>query len=257
MQLKVGDVVVHYVHGYIVAVSTVTQAASLLPDGYDNESGEGWQCLVSVVELDMPVPLKRIPLQTRKDVAVPSPFNVNGVVKEGYLYPVPQEIEKILTPLLGRPAPEGPGAPEHEGSFFDGESTDRRQITSGRIEQGLLRKLVIRDGPYRQCDFCGRELPVRLMVAAHIKRRSECKIEERADVNVALAACLLGCDSLFEHGYFTVTEDGVIAASGDHGEITEDLQHQLESLDGLRVDCFSNQKNSQYFAWHRKHHSTR
>lgn len=46
--------------------------------------------------------------------------------------------------------------------------------------------------------------PRRLLVAAHIKPRSQCSDTERIDFdNIGMLACLLGYESLYEHGYIT------------------------------------------------------
>jgi len=53
------------------------------------------------------------------------------------------------------------------------------------------------------CSLCGQLLPVELLVAAHIKPRSECSRRERLDFeNIVFGVCVLGCDALYEKGLY-------------------------------------------------------
>ena len=71
-----------------------------------------------------------------------------------------------------------------------------------------------RSGEIHQSAVSGRCLPRGLLVAAHVKPRSECSEEERRDIpHVAMAACLLGCDALYETGYLTVDATGRIVTA--------------------------------------------
>lgn len=88
--LRVGDKVLHYWAGRIQVVSSVTEAATLSPVP-DELSDEGWEhqgrlARVDVGELSSPVPLNDIPLAWRLDES--GPFNRNGAVNQGYLYPL-------------------------------------------------------------------------------------------------------------------------------------------------------------------------
>lgn len=52
---------------------------------------------------------------------------------------------------------------------------------------------------------------VELLVASHIKRRSECSRGQKKDYrNNALAMCRCGCDELFELGYIVVDQQGLV-----------------------------------------------
>lgn len=57
---------------------------------------------------------------------------------------------------------------------------------------------------------------MRFLWAAHIKKRSLCADHERRQLSdIAMAACLFGCDALFEHGFITVSHDGIIIGASD------------------------------------------
>ncbi|WP_225755654.1 hypothetical protein [Actinotalea sp. Marseille-Q4924] len=124
-----------------------------------------------------------------------------------------------------------------------------------RLEQSLLRDSLgigaaASEMP-AQCGLCGRYLPRALLVAAHVKPRSECSEEERLDMpHVAMAACTLGCDALYERGYLAVDATGriVIArvAAGD-----AHLRTVLRGLDRHRAPAWSPGREP-YFEWHRE-----
>jgi hypothetical protein len=120
-----------------------------------------------------------------------------------------------------------------------------------RKEQGLLRRLLVGDRASAECALCQQEFPLEFLVAAHIKRRSVCNDQERTDMpRVAMLACTFGCDSLYEAGYVTVDQDGIVrAVSAGNGPQGRFRSH-LEGLHGRH--CTAHQPASEpYFAWHR------
>ncbi len=124
---------------------------------------------------------------------------------------------------------------------------DRRASAKYRVEQNTLRRMLIGDQPTGRCALCDRELPVDLLIAAHVKRRSECSDEERRDWrNVVMLACSLGCDRLYELGYVSVGPDGEVLTVTAEGA----LAAQLGLLAGLRSRAHHD-RSAGYFAWHR------
>lgn len=102
-----------------------------------------------------------------------------------------------------------------------------------------------------QCGICHRPLPRRLLVAAHVKPRSECSENERLDIpHVAMAACLLGCDALYEAGYLTVDETGRILTARTTTSAPH-LQSLLRSLQRQKAPAWTPEREP-YFAWHRE-----
>ncbi len=80
---------------------------------------------------------------------------------------------------------------------------------SRRVEQAFLRRVLLAGRQVAPCMFCSRVLPANLLVAAHLKRRSELSRQEKLRFRqVAVLACTLGCDALYEHGYLSVDEHG-------------------------------------------------
>jgi hypothetical protein len=127
---------------------------------------------------------------------------------------------------------------------------DRLGISRGRREQALLRAIHIGRAKAVRCSMCGRTLPPTLIVAAHIKPRSRCTMQEKRDLrNVAMPMCLLGCDALFEKGAITVSPEGTIAVSRFFAR-TPGVLKVLSRLRGRRCAGHS-PLSEQYFEWHR------
>ncbi len=91
--------------------------------------------------------------------------------------------------------------------------TEAEVTTVRRLEQGRLRQVLLPRAT-GTCDLCGDELPVQFLVAAHIKKRSQCTNAERLDIpTIAMVACKFGSDALFEEGYIGVGDFGAIDVS--------------------------------------------
>lgn len=133
---------------------------------------------------------------------------------------------------------------------FQGDLSVPREAAA-RAEQAQLRRLLL--GASTSCALCGESLPAELLVAAHIKRRSLCTDEEKRDLgNVAMLACLLGCDALFELGLVTVDLNGTIEVNRNH-YLADSCSEIADRLAGGRCAAH-NAKTRKYFEWHRNHH---
>ncbi|MEI4463771.1 HNH endonuclease [Exiguobacterium indicum] len=121
-----------------------------------------------------------------------------------------------------------------------------------RIEQSFLRRTLFGDKTIGTCHICDKEYPVRFLVAAHIKRRSECSREERLDFrNIVLPMCKFGCDDLYENGYIVVRDGKIVS---NQKLTTDSLESYMAPLVGKAVIGW-NEDNETYFSWHADHHS--
>ena len=136
---------------------------------------------------------------------------------------------------------------------YRGRQLDRKVQTTIRTES--FRKDLFGNAERFECALCGRELSVNLLWASHIKPRSACTTSEKADVNVVMSNCLLGCDQLFERRIVAVDDEGVIRLAnltvlpGFTAEEVRDLVEQV----GVKLDqpcSIYGPHNASYFSWH-------
>lgn len=144
------------------------------------------------------------------------------------------------------------GPSDNVGDLFEG-TLHRRGSDLHRGEQEDLRNYLL--PPKAQvglCALCGMKLPRRLLVAAHIKRRSECSDYERRQLSeICMAACLLGCDALYEHGYIGVAYGGALLVSSEALGLPDPMTEFLRMrLVGRRTSWW-NEAREKHYAWHR------
>jgi hypothetical protein len=125
---------------------------------------------------------------------------------------------------------------------------DREHTVRGRLEQSYLRSKLFGGDEVARCSLCGLSMPVSLLVAAHIKPRSECSRPERLDAdNVVASMCLLGCDALYERGLVAVREGGKILLSPAISSSA--VKNALRRFRKRRCDAW-NSTTAKYFSWH-------
>ncbi len=132
--------------------------------------------------------------------------------------------------------------------IIDGD-LDVDTVVKRRKEQRHLKDNLFQSFQKSFCSICGLKLPVELLRAAHIKKRANCSRNEKLDYNIVMAACILGCDSLYEDGWIVVDSNGIIQKGTGRGKFTSDLNRVLTNLIGNKCLDFT-EKNSIYFQWH-------
>ncbi|WP_109001261.1 hypothetical protein [Streptomyces rishiriensis] len=213
--------------------------------GVDDRTEQTWEymyALTSVRGINFPMEEIRSLLSWKPN------RNIQGFVALG------ETDAAILTDLVGYEdgihgmPPQSPGEPATPPLG----PSDAVAEAQRRAEQGRLKKTLL-PGAEGECALCGRTLPRAFLVAAHIKKRAACSEEERWDLNnVAMLACLLGCDSLFEHGFVAVEEGGQLMASPVAASAPAVAKYIDEHLTGRSIDWWSPERE-QYYAWHRSH----
>lgn len=134
-------------------------------------------------------------------------------------------------------------------SFVDAEHLDGETVANSRKEQAFLRSYLLQGKSKGDCVICGHSFPTELLVAAHIKPRSECSRDEKLDFdNIAALMCVLGCDSLFEKG-FVYMSDGMVHANPRRNR-TPHVKTAIEQLAGRGVTNWRG--SSEYYKWHAK-----
>ncbi|MGH3373442.1 MAG: hypothetical protein ACRDP6_01745 [Actinoallomurus sp.] len=125
--------------------------------------------------------------------------------------------------------------------------TDVMRSVFVRKEQARLRRQKFGGAEEIECAICRRALPARIVHAAHIRRREAANYTQRMDPANIMAACTLGCDTLFEFGFIYVDEDGLIRVAPTTPLA---LAAAASGLEGERCDAF-HPASEIYFEYHR------
>lgn len=246
--VEAGDTIFHYTAQHVVGVSKATDRGRPTPKPYVDRSDEDWvedglQIPLEYQPLDALVAKRDIPLDVRLRARTPAgPFDKNGDISQGYLFPVGAELQETLQGLAGI-APQNVEELIEEELAVE-EPTDVERVTYGRAEQRALRKLLLRGRDLAECGLCGQPTSAKYLVAAHIKPRRDCTEDERRDPNIAMLACLMGCDAAFENGDLRVFGEGVMSVTP---ELRSARPEWAARFEGARAAIYSD-SNSKYFA---------
>ena len=133
-------------------------------------------------------------------------------------------------------------------SGLDGE-LDQKVQGWRRVEQSKARNRLLRGLTLGECFFCGRQMSAEFLIAAHIKRRSDCNDFEKRDIdNNMMLACRFGCDDLFEKGYITINSFGEITMSPKLMDATALAYTQLLVNKQIKISI----AGAVYFKWHQE-----
>lgn len=131
------------------------------------------------------------------------------------------------------------------------QETDQQNTrATTRKEQSILRAFLFEKLSESKCSICHKTLPVDLLVAAHIKPRRDCSIEERKNFNVVMPACKIGCDDFFEKGYIFIDDSGLVQINKKNNT-TEELNEILKKLSGKPCPHFGD-KTKEFFSYRRR-----
>ncbi|CUY42601.1 HNH endonuclease [Serratia marcescens] len=142
-----------------------------------------------------------------------------------------EEIEKdILEILSAKELPE----------------TMKEALVKARIGQGFFRQEVLK--LYPACPVTGVTMP-QLLIASHIKPWRECNNKERLDPNngIMLAPHV---DALFDKGYISFTNDGVLIVKADREVVNAMSILGLTDVDKVTIS----ESSHDYLDWHRAHY---
>jgi len=118
----------------------------------------------------------------------------------------------------------------------------RNAVVKIRVNQGVFRERLLKK--YSKCCLC--EVSKKdLLTASHIKPWSNCKPEEKLDVDNGFLLCP-NHDKLFDKGWISFTEEGIILISN---EISEMDRIYLNIKEDLKINL--TEKNKEYLKYHR------
>ncbi|MFE0620055.1 HNH endonuclease [Priestia aryabhattai] len=131
------------------------------------------------------------------------------------------------------------------GSFLNSEmtETEKEQVIKSRIGHSAFKKALLSID--KKCRLCSVS-DERFLIASHIKPWSESSNQERLDVNNGLLLCP-NHDSLFDKGYISFDEYGIILISASLGETTKVFLNINETM-----KITMNESQQKYIHWHRE-----
>ena len=91
------------------------------------------------------------------------------------------------------------------------EDTDELDEHNRRKDQPILRSWLFENREFESCGICGCDYSINALVAAHKKKREECRDDERRDPHIVMPMCVFGCDFLYERGHIIITDGAVDA----------------------------------------------
>lgn len=239
-ELTPGDLVFHYAKGELRVLSEVT--ASWIPwqrpENHPPKPGEhddGWLVTTEPMFVNLGIPLRE--LQEVLEHGSPSPLDKNGTPIRKFLSELnPGDAAALLSLIGAEPNQSETQAEPDKDRVWSGGATSALREKLARSEQAALRGHLLAGATHGTCDLCGRDLPSELLVAAHIVPRQRLTDDERRELSrIAMLACTLGCDALFEHGYIAVDTTGTVRDFTGAGSL--DASVHAKDIAGLRCNA--------------------
>lgn len=254
-ELRLGDIVFHHHQSNLKAVSEVTESwvTAPRPEGYprvrEADLDEGWLVRVAPIITDLAVHFSRV--SELITVGQSGPLGSDGRPAQKYISRLSLSDGERLMAEIGLEPNIGDEDPTvFAAARWGGDVTDVEAFAKARKEQGQLRRHLLRGRSEAECALCGRLLPRRFLVAAHIVPRSKLNDEQRRSFDeVAMLACTLGCDSLFEHGLIVVSQDGTLQAGAKSGNTAVEEARELLVN---RICLAHDERTSEAFAAHQQ-----
>lgn len=158
--VKHGDIIIHYAKGELRAVSKVLEEAIITERPGDVFTGEqGLLVTLKYTDLTNPLPLAGITENQR--IEEKGPFDINGEIKEGYLFPLSLTFMNQIKPLLsGVEALFDASEEEGDGTTPEDEILAENIIYCGPpgtgktfLLQGLMKTFIDNDAITSKDDF--------------------------------------------------------------------------------------------------------
>ncbi|TLM80932.1 hypothetical protein [Pseudarthrobacter sp. NamE5] len=219
-----------------------------------NGTRQTWEFMFSLLEprdLVMPTPTLNV-LIGRKPNASVQEFVVLALEPSAAVVDFLDLPDSPANPTVQVPAtPVGRKLVTRETPDREFDELDEQAIVLRRKEQAYLRKYIL-PGNSGICALCERVLPIEFLVAAHIKRRSECSDGEKQDFeNIAMPNCKPGCDELFGRGLIGVSSEGYVEVSSKAPDVGAVAVYLETHLVGRHLDFWTSHPASRkYFEHH-------
>jgi hypothetical protein len=148
-----------------------------------------------------------------------------------------------------------PSSNEEYLAYLGRIELDKEGAATRRGEASYVRNKLFRQRKFGQCVLCGSNFPVELLVAAHIRKRSQCDDRMKLDFeNNVFPMCRFGCDELFERGFVVVDHEGRIRRNYPLPLPTDSrAEGLLAVLEDSECNAYGDNTKA-YFEWHFEYH---
>lgn len=246
--LREGDVVFHYVKGWIQAVSVVTKETTVVSAANTSM----YRAEVAYTDLDRPLLVSRIfdELETLLPEKY-SPFQKDGSGNGGYLFPIQTELALQLIHHVLQDVQDLLIQPTllEETSNLTVSLLARLTSWKQQLEQQntlfLQERLAKLIATHKQCAICQISYDA-LLRAPFLKTPEKGTEEERTSEQNGIVLCH-NHSALFEEGLITINRKGQLLVS----EQIIDHQFALELYEGQEIAIQKQQKK--YLQWHATH----
>lgn len=252
-----GDWVFHYGRGNLRAISEVSDSwrHHKRPRHYaprEGEGDDGWLVPTTPTVFDLRIPFRALAdvVSHGESSSGSGPLDRNGSPKRIFLAELtPGDAAGLIRLVDDQLGSRAERDITTESRVWVGENTSVLRESLARREQSALRDHLLDGYEKARCALCGRRLPADLLVAAHICPRNRLGEGERKDLShIAMLACTLGCDALFERGYLVVDNTGIVRETTVPG--LKEVSSVTSGIAGRRCAAFSEATASK-FASHR------
>lgn len=262
-EVRQGDMVFHYVNGWIMAVSSATadcMGSEKRAGLQHNINGNQEKYMVTLDYHELEVPLR---IADHFDVIAPllpvkySAFQANGQGNQGYLYPCNDELTIQLLELISEANIFVPDEEQLRLSMDSIAINDQNPLAPliTNTESEAKTKISVGQSKFREklapiwdnaCPICGISLSDTLR-ASHAKPWKDSSNEERLDPYNGILLCC-NHDSLYDKGYISFDAKGNILISEKIAE--KDYAKFLLNAD---IKIPTSNEHKPYFNWHKKY----
>lgn len=252
-KLSVGDIVLFYKEWYLYCKAVVTykvHSPSLAQELWDDSVFEHVYFLTDVEPIRVPVELMNETIYGKNHRFPIMGFKVlNSEKSESLINKLDLETEEQLKNYTDDDY-------KRAITLDIDKSLDSLAKRASRVEQGYLRRFLFGKKLFGVCASCGEYFPTSHLFTAHIKKRSQCSVEEKLDTQVVMPMCKFGCDTLFEDGYISVDSKGHFVRLDKRKAkvVTPRVQETIDEIEG-RPCPFWNEDSAKYFKWHYDYHA--
>ena len=262
-EVRAGDRILHYVKGYIVAISVAKTDCVLAHDpssvkAQQEDSDKGYLVHLDYHELEVPLNIREYFTDIEPYLPLKySPFQHDSSGNQGYLYPCNEELLIKLVELIAElNIYEEDGVqlefaigtvkrPEHDTFIPMLTETESEAKTKVRLGKQKFRNELM-DHWNGKCAICEIELPA-LLKASHSKPWKDSTESERLNTYNGVLLCYNHA-ALYDEGFIAIDGQGRVHISPQIPE--EDYEKYAIHA---KVKVARTEENKYYFKWHKRH----